>query len=206
MDLEEIKKYLEENKDNNDVVDLIKSFQQPITRDVVEQWCQEGEGQSWLDRNCDIYSQKAVKTARDNAIAKFKKEELPKLIEDAVKAKSSEGLTPEQLKIKELEEKMARYEAEKAETLRLEANRNKLKEQGLSTELARFIKEDADIEFFKNFISNAVQAGVKEKLGGSNYKPPVTAGEPKQKMTLAEIMAYANENPGVNIQDLINQN
>ena len=172
MNLEEIKKYLDENKDNKDVIDFMKSIQQPITRDTVEAWCQDGEGRSWLDRNCDIYATKAVNTARQNAIAKFKEEELPKLIDDAIKAKSNEGLTPDQMKIKELEEKMAKYEAEKAESLRLETNRSKLKDNGLNTDLARFIKEDSDIDFFKNLINDSVKAEVKNKLGHSSYKLP----------------------------------
>ena len=172
MKLEDIKKYLEENAKNEEVIDFMKSIQQPLTRDTVEMWCQDGEGRSWLDRNCDIYATKAVNTARENAIAKFKEEELPKIIDDAIKAKSNEGLTPDQMKIKELEEKMAKYEAEKAEALRLEENRNKLKESGLNTDLARYIKEDSDIDFFKNLINNSVQAEVKNKLGKSNYKIP----------------------------------
>ena len=172
MNLEEIKKYLDENKDNKDVIDFMKSIQQPVTRDTVEAWCQDGEGRSWLDRNCDIYATKAVNTARQNAIAKFKEEELPKLIDDAIKAKSNEGLTPDQMKIKELEEKMAKYEAEKAESLRLETNRSKLKDNGLNTDLARFIKEDSDIDFFKNLINDSVKAEVKNKLGHSSYKLP----------------------------------
>ena len=173
MNLEDVKKYLEENKENEEVVDFMKSIQQPITRDTVEMWCQDGEGRSWLDRNCDIYATKAVNTARENAIAKFKENELPKIIDDAIKAKSNEGLTPDQLKIKELEEKMAKYEAEKQEALRLETNRSKLKESGLNTDLARFIKEDDDIDFFKNLINNSVKSGIQAKLGDSNYKPPV---------------------------------
>ena len=173
MNLEDIKKYLEENAKNEEVIDFMKSIQQPLTRDTVEMWCKDGEGRSWLDRNCDIYATKAVNTARENAIAKFKQEELPKLIDDAIKAKSNEGLTPDQMKIKELEEKMAKYEAEKAESLRLETNRNKLKESGLNTDLARFIKEDSDIDFFKNLINNSVKTQIQQKLGKSSYKPPV---------------------------------
>ena len=173
MDLEEVKKYLDENKESKEVIDFMKSIQQPITRDAVETWCKDGDGRSWLDRNCDIYATKAVNTARENAIAKFKQEELPKIIDDAIKAKSNEGLTPEQMKIKELEEKMAKYEAEKAEALRLETNRNKLKESGLNTDLARFIKEDSDIDFFKNLINNSVKTEIQQKLGKSSYKPPI---------------------------------
>ena len=173
MNLEDIKKYLDENKDNDDVVDLIKSFQQPITRDTVEAWCHDGDGRSWLDRNCDIYATKAVNTARENAIAKFKQEELPKIIDDAIKAKSNEGLTPEQMQLKELQAQLDAMKAEKEQAELLNSNVRKLKEVGLNTDLARFIKEDSDIDFFKNLINDSVKTEVKQKLGHSSYKPPV---------------------------------
>ena len=201
MNLDEVKKYLDENKESKEVIDFMKSIQQPITRDTVEMWCKDGEGRSWLDRNCDLYATKAVNTARENAIAKFKQEELPKIIDDAIKAKSNEGLTPDQLKIKELEEKMAKYEAEKAEALMLETNRNKLKESGLNTDLARFIKEDSDIDFFKNLINDSVKAEVKNKLGNSSYRPPVVDNhsstitkEQFNKMGYKERLNLYNEN------------
>ena len=123
------------------------------------------------------YYQSSFDSAVGSAITKhdkkFKEEVLPKLIDEAVKAKSNEGLTPEQMRIKELEEKMAKYEAEKAEALRLETNRNKLKESGLNTDLAKYIKEDDDIVFFKSLINDSVKTGIQAKLGKSNYKPPV---------------------------------
>ena len=175
MNLEEIKKYLNENKDNKDVIDFMKSIQQkqPITRDTVEAWCQDGEGRSWLDRNCDIYATKAVNTARQNAIAKFKEEELPKLIDDAIKAESNKGLSPEQVQLKELQAQLDAMKAEKEHAELLNANVRKLKEVGLNTDLARFIKEDSDIDFFKNLINDSVKAEVKNKLGHSSYKVPV---------------------------------
>ena len=172
MNLEDIKKYLEENKDNNDVVDLIKSFQQPITRDAVETWCKDGDGRSWLDRNCDIYATKAVNTARENAIAKFKAEELPKIIDDAIKAKSNEGLTPEQMQLKELQAQLDAMKAEKEQAELLNANSKKLKEQGLNTDLAKYIKTDDDIDFFKNLINDSVKTQIQQKLGKSSYKIP----------------------------------
>ena len=52
-------------------------------------------------------------------------------------------------------------------------DRSKLKENGLNTDLARFIKEDSDIDFFKNLINDSVKAEVKNKLGNSSYRPPV---------------------------------
>ena len=66
---------------------------------------------------------------------------------------------------------------DKANAQLLKSNRNKLKGQGLDTSLAKYINSDEDITFFKDLISNSVQAGIKEKLGNSNYKPPVSAGD-----------------------------
>ena len=173
MNLEDIKKYLEENAKNEEVIDFMKSIQQPLTRDTVEMWCKDGEGRSWLDRNCDIYATKAVNTARENAIAKFKAEELPKLIDDAIKAKSNEGLTPEQMQLKELQAQLDAMKAEKEQAELLNANSKKLKEQGLNTDLAKYIKTDDDIDFFKNLINDSVKTQIQQKLGKSSYKPPV---------------------------------
>ena len=123
------------------------------------------------------YYQSSFDSAVGSAVTKhdqkFMKEKFPTLLEEEIKKRDTSNLTPDQLKIKELEEKMAKYEAEKAESLRLETNRNKLKESGLNTDLARFIKEDSDIDFFKNLINNSVKAEVKNKLGNSSYRPPV---------------------------------
>lgn len=119
----------------------------------------------------------AVGKAVTNHDEKFKKEKLPKLLEEEVQKKLNADLTPEQQKIRKLQEKIEKMELEKAKSELLEANRNKLKEQGLDTSLAKYIQADDDITFFKELISNSVQAGIKEKLGNSNYKPPVSAGD-----------------------------
>ena len=119
----------------------------------------------------------AVGKAVTNHDEKFKKEKLPKLIDEAVKAKANEGLTPEQKQLRELQEQLEQMKLEKAKAELLEANRNKLKGQGLDTSLAKYINSDDDIAFFKDLISNSVQAGIKEKLGNSNYKPVASSGD-----------------------------
>ena len=119
----------------------------------------------------------AVGRAVTNHDEKFKREKLPGIIEDAIKAKASEGLTPEQKQLRELREQLEQMKLEKAKSELLEANRNKLKGQGLDTSLAKYIENDDDIAFFKDLIVNSVQAGIKEKLGNSNYKPSVSAGD-----------------------------
>ena len=143
----------------------------------------------------------AVGKAVTNHDEKFKKEKLPKLIDEAVKAKTSEGLTPEQKQLRELQEQLEQMKLEKAKAELLEANRNKLKGQGLDTSLAKYINNDDDIAFFKELIGNSVQAGIKEKLGNSNYKPPASSGdvnsitkEQFNKMSYTEKLKLYNTN------------
>ena len=119
----------------------------------------------------------AVGKAVTNHDEKFKKEKLPKLLEEEVQKKLNADLTPEQQQIRKLQEKIEKMELEKTKAELLEVNRNKLKGQGLDTSLAKYINSDEDITFFKDLISNSVQAGIKEKLGNSNYKPPVSTGD-----------------------------
>ena len=173
MEFTDVENYINENKESEEVKGLIKSFQTPITRDAVENWCKKGEGRSWRDSICDIYSQKAVETARTNALEKFKKEELPKLQEEYYKQKTGEGMTEEQKQMKALQDEIKQMKAEKAENERIKTNAIKLKDNGLNTDLAKYINDDADIEFFKNLINSAVDLGVKEKLSDSAYKPPI---------------------------------
>lgn len=207
--INEITEYLNTNKDNDEVVGLIKSFQQPLTRDTVEMWCKDGEGRSWLDRNCDIYSNKAVKTAQENAIAKYEKETLPTKIDEAIKSKSTEGLTPEQQQLRELKKQLDEMKAEKEMAELLNINSEKLKKKGLDTSLAKYIKEDSDIEFFSNLINNSVQDGVKAKLGDSDYKPknPTVlknniTKEQFFKMDFIKQQQFAIENPE-NFQEIM---
>ena len=143
----------------------------------------------------------AVGRAVTNHDEKFKKEKLPKLIDEAVKAKASEGLTPEQKQLRELREQLEQMKLEKAKAELLEANRNKLKGQGLDTSLAKYINSDEDITFFKELIGNSVQAGIKEKLGNSNYKPVASSGdvnvitkEQFNKMSYTEKLKLYNAN------------
>ena len=100
-------------------------------------------------------------------------------------------MTEEQKKIKELEDKLTSMEEKEAQNKLIETNRSKLKEVQLSEDLAKYVKTDDDIEFFKNLIANSNASAIKAKLGDSNYEPPTpSAGgitkEQFDKMTYKE--------------------
>ena len=169
-------KDIAEDADVNEAILSIDDFAKSSEIDVKKLTVDDYKNMLANNEVIKAYYQSSFDSAVGSAVTKhdqkFMKEKFPTLLEEEIKKRDTSNLTPDQLKIKELEEKMAKYEAEKAEALRLETNRSKLKESGLNTDLARFIKEDSDIDFFKNLINDSVQAEVKNKLSKSNYKIP----------------------------------
>ena len=119
----------------------------------------------------------SISKAVDNHDKKFMKEKFPKLLEEEIKKRDTSNLSPEQQQLRELQAQLDAMKAEKEQAELLNANIGKLKNNGLDTGLAKYIKSDDDITFFKELISNSVQAGIKEKLGNSNYKPVSSTGD-----------------------------
>lgn len=112
----------------------------------------------------------------------FKKKGMQKLIDEAVKAKSNEGKTPEQIKLEELETKLAEMEKEKTIATN-KANYSKiLGEKGLSTDLLDFIYADEEVVFNENIdkintiIQNAVTSSTNKILNNNEYIPPTSSG------------------------------
>ena len=143
----------------------------------------------------------SISKAVDNHDKKFMKEKFPKLLEEEIKKRDTSNLSPEQQQLRELQAQLDAMKAEKEQAELLNANIGKLKNNGLDTGLAKYIKSDDDITFFKDLISNSVQAGIKEKLGNSNYKPPVNNGnidaitkEQFNKMNYTEKLKLYNTN------------
>ena len=170
-------KDIAEDADVNEAIlsidDFAKSSQIDVKKLTIDDY------KNMLANNAVIkaYYQSSFDSAVGSAVTKhdekFKREKLPGIIEDAIKAKANEGLSPEQIQLRELQAQLDAMKAEKEQAELLNSNVRKLKEVGLNTDLARFIKEDSDIDFFKNLINDSVKAEVKNKLGNSSYRPPV---------------------------------
>lgn len=208
MKIEDIQSFLNENLDKEEVKDLIKSFQQPITRETVEAWTKEGEGRSWLDRACDLYSTKAVNTAREKAIAKFKETELPKILEEEFRKKSNDGLSDTEIALKDTQKQLEELQ----QTIKIKELESKYKDtlssKGLDTRLMKFIlsENEEDIEnninLFSEIISSGVQAGVQGKLNQSTYEPPASNPQNLGKITWEQVQ----ENPQQFYSQWIEQN
>ena len=173
---------LEKLKDINDdtdinetilsIEDFAKSSELDVTKLTTEDYKRILETNEAIKGYYTSQMDSAISKAINSHDEKFKRDKLPKIIEDELKKRSNEGLTPEQIEIKELKAQMEAMKAEKEANDLLNTNRTKLKEVNLSEDLAKYIKEDSDIEFFKNLITESVNNGVKNKINNSSYAPP----------------------------------
>lgn len=190
---QEITDYIEKNKDTEEVSNFINGFKTPITRDAVEQWTKDGEGRSWLDRNCDIYSSKAIETARTKAIEKYEAEVLPKKLEEYKKSISNEGKTPEQIQLEQVMAELEAMKKEKALADKKDSIGKELVSNGLPMELLGFLNWEAEDSIIKEqaktineLISKAVSEGIKAELTNNNPQPRKSEGSGEEdEFTLA---------------------
>lgn len=190
---QEITDYIEKNKDTEEVSNFINGLKTPITRDAVEQWTKDGEGRSWLDRNCDIYSSKAIETARTKAIEKYEAEVLPKKLEEYKKSISNEGKTPEQIQLEQVMAELEAMKKEKALSDKKDTIGKELVTNGLPMELLGFLNWEAEDSIIKeqaktinDLISKAVSEGIKAELTKNNPQPRKSEGSGEEdEFTLA---------------------
>lgn len=190
---QEITDYIEKNKDTEEVSNFINGLKTPITRDAVEQWMSNGEGRSYRDSICDIYSAKAVETARENAIKKYEAEVLPKKLEEYKKSISNEGKTPEQIQLEQVMAELEAMKKEKALADKKDSIGKELVTNGLPMELLGFLNWEAEDSIIKeqaktinDLISKAVSEGIKAELTKNNPQPRKSEGNGEEdEFTLA---------------------
>lgn len=173
----ELVKELEDGADIDEII-LNQGFAKPI-KDLegFKQLLASNDGKEikgYYQSALDSGIGKGVNTFKEN----FNKNELPKLVEAGIKAKSNEGKPEWQI---ELEEERAKREAlEKQIQMKdLSSKYTKvLSEKQLPIELVDYVLSDdeekinSNIEFFSNLITNSVNNGVKQRLVGKDETPP----------------------------------
>lgn len=168
---------LEEINEDIEITEEILGFAKPKEFNVNDITLEQFKNVLETNQQINGYYQSTLDSKVSKGINTFKEKTMPSLIDEEIKKRSNEGLTLEQLQLRELQAQLDAMKAEKEQAELLNANIGKLKDNGLDTSLAKYIKTDEDILFFKELIGNSVQAGIQAKLGDSNYKPPVTAGD-----------------------------
>lgn len=169
MDLAEIKKYFEENKDKEEVKAFIQGLN-PVTVDKVKAFVvNDKEAKSWLDSEKDKHSSKSLETWKTN--------NLQKLIDEAV-AKANPQETPEQKQIRELTERLNKKEAdEKRQVIKNHALTH-ANSKKLPVDLVDYFLGDseetttANLTKLEEIFNKHIQTAVEQRLKGENYVPP----------------------------------
>lgn len=138
MELEEIKQYLEENQESEDVQEYLSGFKSEITPDVVSNWLDTDDGMAFIDPKFDKRISQAISTYKEGHY----KDEVETLVESELRRRTPKE-TEDQIRIRKVEKEL---EDQKQRTARAErskvaieyANKKDLKMGDL---LGRFVGE-----------------------------------------------------------------
>lgn len=112
MELQDIKQFFEENKDNEGVKNYLQELSNPTT-DKVQSFLESEDGKKLLQPKLDAYFTKGLQT--------FKEKSMPKLIDEEIKQRFPEA-DPKDVQLKELEAQIKKMQKEKEyETLKNKA-------------------------------------------------------------------------------------
>lgn len=192
MNLEDVKKFIEENKDQEEVKNYISGFTQ-VTPDGVNSFLETEEGKKLLQPKMDSYFAKGLETWKSNNLSKLLDEEFKKKFPE----KNEKDLEIESIK--------SELEAIKAEKLRESLKNTGLKyatENKLPVDLVDyFIHLDHEkgeeltlqnLNKLKETWTSNLQNLVDEKLKGNGFEPN-TNGEKPKTFTLDQVKAMSEE-------------
>lgn len=193
--VEQMVSYLEENKSNEDLKPVFEKFstKEEIDIEKAKTFIEQNEdGKKYLDSLKDKHFSKGLETWKQN--------NLDKIVQDKLKELNPQ-LSPEQLKIKELEDKFNQAQREiMNEKLRVKA-RDIAREKELPFNvIENLLGEDEEttqrnLETFETTWKEAIQAEVEKRMAGNGRKVHndkegnTLTMEDVEKMTEAEINA-----------------
>jgi hypothetical protein len=191
MDFSEVQAWIQQNAQSEDVQNYIGGL--TITPDRVNKFLDTEEGKKVIQPKIDSHFTKGLETWKSNNLEKLINEEV---------AKRNPSETPEQKKIRELEQRLNQKEEEEKRQILMNKGLIKADEKKLPKELVSFfLGEDEEStttnlskleEIFNKHITETVEQRVR---GG--YKPPSDYSSDKSvdisKMSMEEYAKYFND-------------
>lgn len=203
MNIEEIKNFIESNKDSEEVKGLLSTYQTPITLDTVKSYLEkEADGIAFLQS----YTDKKV----TQGITSYKQNNLQKLIEEEI-AKRNPQKSAEQIKMEELQREIAAMKKESAlKDLKLKFTDELVSKNMLGFSDYLLTGEDEEtvknnIAKFEELLNPLVNNLVDERLKASSKVPPKGDKKPNgimtrdefRKLNLYQQQKLKSENPSL---------
>ncbi|WP_158232830.1 DUF4355 domain-containing protein [Sporosarcina sp. P17b] len=174
MTIDEIRAFLEANKDKDEVKQFLTGLQGAVDVQKIEQLSQsDATIKSWLDSQKDRHSSKSLETWKANNLQSLIEEKLKELNPDK---------SPQDIELEKIRKQLADMEREKQR----ESLKNKaltiVTEKGLPTSaIDFFLGEDEDttlqnLEKYENELKSFGQQMVEKSMKKNEYTPPGTDG------------------------------
>jgi len=176
--IDEVKSFLTENATDETVKGFVSELSKP-SFESVSAFIETEEGKKLMQPMFDRRVTQGIDSYKQNHGAKTQTEinEMLKAKEEEVRNKYAPKETPEQIKIRELEERLNNSEFQKTQAELKNNLVSALTDNGLSKELAGYVSVQnvdeipAKISELKSIIDNQVKLGIESKLSGSRVKP-----------------------------------
>lgn len=191
MNLDDIKKYFEENKGNAELQSYVQGLN-PVTLDRVKAFVAEDkDGKSWMDSEKDKHLNKGLET--------FKTNNLESLIDQEVKKRFPDK-DPKDVELEKIKAELAKIQTEKTrETLTNKAIKL-ANERKLPLDLVDFfISEDEEktvtnLSKLEEVFGKHIQTAVEQRLkGDGNHIPPGDDNNNKTDYTNMSMEEYAKQ-------------
>lgn len=189
MNLEEIKNYLSENKDNEEVQALLKGFNS-INQDDVKAYLDTDDGKKVLQPKLDSFFTKGLTTWQDN--------NLDKLINDKLKEMNPDK-SPEALELDQIKQQLAQIQNEKTREVLKNKALTVATEKNIPTNVIDFLLGDneestiSNLSTFEESMKVYVDSQVKARISDSSYVPPAGDSNKKTAYTLEQIKGLSEQ-------------
>lgn len=172
MNLEDVKKFFEKNKDNEEVKAYLEGLKKVSVQEVQQMLAENDELKRWFDSEKDRHFTKGLET--------FKQKTMPKLIEEEISKRFPEA-DPKDVKLKELEAKIQQMEQEKQRELLKNKALTLATEKKLPIQLIDFLIGNDEESTLQNLSTleevwtSHLQTLVDEKLKSTGVQPKETS-------------------------------
>jgi hypothetical protein len=179
MTFEEVKQFLEQNKDSEEVQEYLQGFRtEPSVEEILAKFESDESLQKWLESEKDKHFSKGLET--------FKQKTMPKIIEDEIRKRTT-GKDEKDLQLDSLKAEIEKIKRDKLrESLKNEAfkfaNENKLPSDLIDYFIAIESEDDeegtkskestlSNLNRLKEVWTNHLQESVTERMKSNGYTP-----------------------------------
>lgn len=183
MDFNEVKTWMETNKDQEDVKNYLSELSR-VTAEGVEGFINTEDGKKWIGKQNDSFFTKGLESWKNNNLEKIIEEEI---------SKRNPAETPEQKKIRELEQRLNQKEADEKRQILKNQALTLATSKKLPVNIIDFFLGDSEDSTTQNLtkleevLNKHITAAVEERFK-NGYKPP-TNSNTAAIMTLAQFNA-----------------